>query len=226
MAYTNGGNDGSGPNLTISPSTSENYELGTKFFISNTSNVNIAFFRTNTTNEIVVKKGGTYIAYWNAGQTVREGIEASFDSHLNNNLDLYLAYTFLDARFASIFNNGTTTVNNQNVIPGTYRTQLYGELAYKYPSLGFSTALETRYNSKVFVNDANSDYAPSYTIVNLRAGFEQNLSSWKINEYARIENIFDKDYIGSVRINDSNNRFFEAAPGINALAGISATYKF
>ena len=225
MAYTNGGNDGSGPNLTISPSTSENYEFGTKFFINNTSNVNLAFFRTNTTNEIVVKQGGTYTAYWNAGQTVREGIEASFDSRLNNNLDLYLAYTFLDARFASIFSNGTI-INNQNVIPGTYRTQLYGELAYRYPSLGFTTALETRYNSKVFVNDVNSDYAPAYTIVNLRAGFEQNLSNWKINEYARIENLFDKDYIGSVRINDSNSRFFEAAPGINALAGISATYKF
>lgn len=226
MSYKNGGSDGTGPNLTIMPSTSENYELGTKFYINNTTNVNLAFFRTNTTNEIVVKKGGTFTAYWNAGQTVREGIEASFDSHLNSNLDLYLAYTFLDARFASIFNNGTTTINNQNVIPGTYRTQLYGELAYKYPLLGFTSALETRYNSKVFVDDLNSDYAPAYTIVNLRAGLEQNLKSWKISEYARVENLFDKDYIGSVRINDSNSRFFEAAPGINALAGISATYKF
>ena len=100
------------------------------------------------------------------------------------------------------------------------------ELTWKYPSLNFNTALEGKYNSKVFVNDTNSDFADAYTIFNLRAGFNQNVSNWKFTEYLRVENIFDKEYIGSVKINDSNSRFFEASPTRNYLLGLNATYKF
>jgi iron complex outermembrane receptor protein len=78
----------------------------------------------------------------------------------------------------------------------------------------------------VYVNDINTDKAPSYTIFNVRAGFEQKLSNWRFKEYIRIENITDKDYIGSVRVNDGNALFFEPAAGRNYLLGINAQYKF
>ena len=73
---------------------------------------------------------------------------------------------------------------------------------------------------------SNSDSAPGYAIANIRAGFEQNYANWKLNEYTRIENIFDKDYIGSVRVNDSSQRNFEPSAGRNYLVGISASYQF
>ena len=92
--------------------------------------------------------------------------------------------------------------------------------------VGFKTALEARGNSKVYINDLNSDSAPGYAIANIRAGFEQNYSNWKLNEFTRIENIFDKDYIGSVRVNDSSQRNFEPSAGRNYLLGFSATYQF
>ena len=75
------------------------------------------------------------------------------------------------------------------------------------------------------MNDQNEDSAPSYTIFNLRAGFEQNINHWQFKEYLRIENMYDKEYIGSVRIGDSNNRFFEPAADRNYLLGFSAKYK-
>ncbi|MCZ8215212.1 MAG: hypothetical protein O9262_03185, partial [Cyclobacteriaceae bacterium] len=106
------------------------------------------------------------------------------------------------------------------------RNQLYGEVAWKYQPLGFYTALEGRYNSKVYVDDINSQSAPSYTIFNLRAGLEQNLSHWNFKEYIRLENMFDREYIGAVRVNDTNARFYEPAAGRNYLVGINAQYKF
>ena len=121
---------------------------------------------------------------------------------------------------------GSALVKSGNHIPGTYSSQLYGEVSWKAPSLGFATAFEGRYNSKVYVDDINSDTAPSYTIFNLRAGFEQKLSAWGFKEYVRVENLFDKDYIGSVRVNDTNGRFYEPAAGRNWLLGLNAGYKF
>ena len=92
-------------------------------------------------------------------------------------------------------------------------------------------------NSKVFATDSNTNtvsvtnfgtnaVAPSYTIFNLRAGFDQNLSKFRVSEFLRVENIFDKQYIGSVRINDSNARYFEPSPGRNYLVGVNASYQF
>jgi iron complex outermembrane receptor protein len=78
----------------------------------------------------------------------------------------------------------------------------------------------------VFVDDINTDSAPSYTVFNLRAVLQQEVQKWRFSEYVRVENLFDKDYIGSVRVNDSNSRFFEAAPGRNYLMGVNATYRF
>ena len=247
--------DGSGgPNLSLKPMTSDNYEIGIKSYLSSNTRSTVAIFRTNTTNEIIISNSSTsaYTVYANAGSTMRQGLELSIDSALEHNISLYGAYTYLDAQFTSTYSTTTSdptvygcptscsyktaAVNSGNRIPGTYRQQLYGEIAWKYPELNFNTAFEGRYNSKVFVSDTNIDtsnggswsgvYAPTYTIFNLRAGFDQNLSNWKIKEYARIENIFDKQYISAVRVNDGNGRFFEAGQGRNYLVGLTVKYNF
>lgn len=218
--------NGSGPNLGLKPSTSDNYEVGAKAFLGDIARVNVAIFKTETENEIVTSQSGTYSVYSNAGKTKREGLELSADANLPYNFSLYGAYTYLDAKFTSEYLSTGNSVKSGNKIPGTYRSQVYGEVSWKAPSVGFSTALEARYNSKVYVDDVNSDIAPSYTIFNLRAVLQQEVNKWRFSEYVRVENLFDKDYIGSVRVNDSNQRFFEAAPGRNYLMGLNATYRF
>lgn len=217
---------GTGPNLGLKPSESDNYELGVKAFANDSTRVNAAVFRTNTDKEIVVSQSGTYAVYNNAGKTKRQGLELSVDSQLPNNFGLYGAYTYLDAKFDSDFNSSGNTVKSGNYIPGTYRNQLYGEVSWKEPSVGFYTALEGRYNSKVYVDDRNTDTAPSYTIFNIRAGFQQNVSNWRFSEFVRLENLTDKDYIGSVRVNDSNSRFYEPAMGRAWMLGVNASYRF
>ena len=225
IAYDNVTN-GTGPNLNLTPSQSDNYEIGAKAFANSSTRINAAIFRTNTDKEIVVASSGTYATYQNAGKTKRQGLEASIESQLANNFGIYGAYTILDGKFDSTFSSAGNTVNSGNTIPGTYRQQIYGEASWKYPELGFYTALETRYNSKVYVNDRNTDFADSYMVVNLRAGFQQSVSNWKFNEFLRVENIADKDYIGSIRVNDGNSRFFEPSPGRNWMVGVNANYRF
>jgi iron complex outermembrane receptor protein len=38
--------------------------------------------------------------------------------------------------------------------------------------------------------------------------------------------MFDKEYIGSTRVNDTNGRCYEPAPGRTWLIGIGASYRF
>ena len=88
------------------------------------------------------------------------------------------------------------------------------------------TAIEGRYNSRVYVNDLNKESAPSYMTFSLRGSLQQLVGNWKITEYARVDNLFDETYIGSVRIGDSNTRFYEPAPGRNWIVGVKANYVF
>ncbi|MEQ1766593.1 MAG: TonB-dependent receptor, partial [Methylotenera sp.] len=214
------------PNLNLKPSESRNFELGAKAFISDNTQANLNLFRITTKDELVVSTSNSgRSVYTNANDTKRTGAELSIDSKFANNISTYFSYSLLNAKFDSDFG----AITSGNKIPGTYKTQLYGEAAWKYAPLGFSTAFEGRHNSKVYVNDTNTDTAPSYTIFNLRAGFEQNISNWHLSEFLRVENMFDKDYIGSVRINDTTatgGRYYEPASDRTYLLGLNANYKF
>ena len=239
MAYSD--TTGLGPNFNLKPSTSDNYELGTKFFVGEQAHANIAIFKTNTYNELVTNAAtSAYTSYTNAGKTQRKGLEISFESALPNNFNIYGSYSYLDAEFKTPFQTTYKTVGNNtacpntcfypvsvgNKISGTYKDQLYGELTWKHPETGFSTSFETRSNGKVFANDSNTVSVAGYTIFNLRAGFEQKIQEWRTTEYLRVENLADKDYIGSIKNNENTGRYFEPSAGRNYLVGVSATYQF
>jgi iron complex outermembrane receptor protein len=219
---------GGSPNWGLKPSKSENYEFGIKAFVGTNTRINAAIYKVNSYQEIVALSSGTYSVYTNAGKTNREGFELSIDSTLPYNFNFYGSFSYLDATFQSRFADYTLGqfVEKDNKIAGTYRDQVYGEISWKYPEFGFKTALEAKHNSNVYVDNRNTDQAPDYTIYNLRAGFEQAVSKWKIKEFVRVENITDKDYIGSVRVNDSKSYFFESGAGRNYLLGINASYQF
>lgn len=219
---------GSGPNLSLKPSTSRNFEVGTKAFLGDNTIANLAVFKTLTDDEIVVLNNVFgRSSFTNAGKTKRNGMELSIDTRFDNNISLFGAYTLLNAKFDDTYTNALgNTVNSGNVIPGTYHTQIYGEIAWKHDPSGFRAAFEARHNSKAYVDDINSESTRSYTIFNIRAGLEQQISQWRFSEFVRVENIFDKDYIGSVRVNDNNGRFYEPAAGRNWLIGLNAGYNF
>ena len=102
----------------------------------------------------------------------------------------------------------------------------FGEIAWRYPELGVSTALEARRSSRLFVDDLNSASAPGYTVANLRGGFEQISGNWRFTEFARVDNLFNTTYIGSVIVAETNGRFFEPSPRRTGLVGAQARYSF
>jgi iron complex outermembrane receptor protein len=75
------------------------------------------------------------------------------------------------------------------------------------------------------VNDVNTVLAPSYALFGLSGGYGLEVASYHLNTFVRVNNLFDRDYVGSVIVNDGNGRFFEPGPGTNWLAGFSVTFR-
>ena len=217
-----------GNNSTLQPSTSENFEIGAKAFLTDSTLLNLAVFNVKTKNEIVVDSSNAVTVYKNAGDTERSGLELSIDSNLGNNIKAYMSYSYLNAEFKDSFSTGTsnTFIAAGNKIPGTYKDRLYTELSWKHPVSGFNTAVEGIYSSKTYANDTNLDSLGNYGMFNWRGGFTQNLNNWKINEYVRVENITNKSYVSNARVNDSASRFFEPGLPRNWAVGVNASYSF
>jgi len=228
ITYADPTNAALGPRKYFLPSKSSNFEVGTKWFPHDAAVINTAFFRVNTNNEIVTEKlQGSTGSFKNAGATKREGIELSAQSSLPYGLSAVIAHTVLTATFESPFTTPAgKTVKAGNAIPGTYRQQTFAELAWKYEPWGFQTAVNATYSSNVQVDDLNSDSAPSFTTYNLRASLTQKKDAFQFTEYVTVNNLTDVQYIGSVKVNDANSRFFEPAAGQSWIVGAKVVYKF
>jgi iron complex outermembrane receptor protein len=225
--YSNS-SSGAGPNLSMVPSKSKNYELGLKAFVTSNTRINLALFKVDTKNEIVTfDNTNGQSTFASTGNSERKGIEFSLDSRLPYNFNFYQTYTYLDAEFknsptvASAL--GTIAVGNR--LAGTYKNTAYSELSWKYPLYGFSTAIENIYFGDVNAYDSNTIKAEAYSIVNLRASLKQNFSNWNFSEFVRVDNIFDEKYVANVRVNNTTGQFEPGAP-VNYTVGISSSYTF
>ncbi|MGY4637545.1 TonB-dependent receptor family protein [Pseudomonas sp. TE24901] len=217
-----------GFNFALKPSVSKQYEVGLKARVGQDTRVNAALFQITTEDELVVQQSvGGRTTYQNAGRTLRRGFELGLESQLSEQWSTSLAYTRLQATYDSDFvSGGTTTVDKGNYLPGVPQTTLFAELNWK-PRDWLSTALEGLYRSKVYVEDTNQQYAaPGYSVFNWRARFEQKVEHWTFHQTLRLDNLLDRQYVGSVIVGDGNGRYYEAAPGRSWYAGAGAEYQF
>ena len=219
---------GAGPNLSMVPSKSKNYEIGLKAFVTSNTRVNVALFKVDTKNEIVVvANSGSQNQYDSIANTERKGIELSLDSRLPYNFNFYQTYTYLDSEFKNSFTNtvgGSVAAGNR--LAGVYKNTAYTELSWKYPAFNFSSAIENIYYSDVNGYDSNAAdrKADAYSIVNLRASLKQSFNNWNFSEFVRADNIFDEKYVGNVRVN--NSATFEPGAPRNYTVGVTSSYTF
>jgi iron complex outermembrane receptor protein len=224
--------DGAGGlNFSLNPATSNQYEAGVKAIIGGRARVNAAVFRIDTQDEIVVATNqGGRSTFQNAGDTQRTGFELAAGARLPAGFEAYLAYTWLDATYSQSFRTvtGTTpvTVPAGNRLPGVPRDNFYGELRWGYAPFGLTAALEVLSKGKVAVNDQNSEFAAGWTIANAAVVFVQEFARLRLSEFVRVDNLFDKQYVGSVIVNEANGRYYEPSPTRNWLIGIQASVAF
>jgi iron complex outermembrane recepter protein len=226
----------SGLNLGLRPSKSQQFEIGAKAQFSPQANFQAALFQAKTTDELVVlSNNGGRSRFQNAGRTKRDGVELAYNNQFAKGWNTRWAYTYLQASYVDSFTACFTTtctsttgvaVPSGNLLPGVPKQNLYADLSWTSADGGIRTGMEWRAVSKVQANDLNSASAPGYGILAARLAFTQKVGGWTFREFARIDNLTSKSYIGSVIVNQASAQYFEPAPPRNWLLGIAASYKF
>ncbi|ATI39719.1 TonB-dependent receptor family protein [Acinetobacter baumannii] len=225
MAYRPDGQ--SGFNFDLTASTSDTYETGLKSQ-NQLGDFTLAVFQTKTKDDIVsAGNSNGRSTFRNADKTLREGVEFAWNKKLWRDLIATASYSYLDATFdADIPALGNIAqISSGNAIPGIAKNQAYASLAWQ-PSHGLYGGVDVQYMDKVYVNDTNSDAAPSYSVTSANVGYAWVIGDWKVNSFARVDNLFDKKYVGSVIVNDGNSRYFEPADGRNWSAGLRVIKQF
>lgn len=218
----------SGLNDGLRPARSRNHEIGLRAR-REALDLGFALFQSRTEDELVVlaNRGGRSM-FGNAGLSRRRGAEFSLAWELAPHWRLATAYTYLDARYlrdvagcsAPPCAPGGLLITAGRHIPGLSRHFAWTELRWRL-SEGADLALEGRYADRVFVNDANTQSAPAYASFDLSAERRFRWAGLEWRGFARINNLFDRDIIGSVIVNEANRRYYEPAPGRHWLVGLS-----
>jgi iron complex outermembrane receptor protein len=215
-----------GLNFDLKPADSTNFEAGVKTRFGEFTRLTTTLFHSDTEDDIVTGPApfpgrNTFV---NAERTTREGAEFALSTAaFNAALTLDVAYTYTRARFEEFVNFAGLDLSG-NQIPGVPEHSAYAELAWRHVRSGFTTGLEGRWADKVFVDDINSASADSYVVVNFHAGFRQDVGTWRFEEFLRVDNIADEEYVSSVVVNAVNGRFFEPGPPRTYMLGFTASY--
>lgn len=219
LSYRPDGNGGL--NLGLQPSVSKQYELGYRQQLTGQAKGqwSTALFYADTSNEIVSNQSDNgRTTYRNAGNTTRQGAELQADLLLTPRWQLQAAYTYLDAQFKSGDISG-------NMLPGLSKHTLFLATHY-HLTPQWRAGLSAQHGSKLYVNDGNSAAAPAYTVAAAHVGYNKDIGQWTMHAFARVDNLFNRQYVGSVIVNDGNDRYYESAPGRNWITGVNLRYRF
>jgi iron complex outermembrane receptor protein len=229
LAYRPDGQTGF--NTELEPQTSLQVEAGAKWRDDTLGlALEAAVFRADTDDEIgVLTNASGRSTFQNVGSTRRSGVELGLRWQVAPAWRTLLALSWLDATYQDSFETCAVvpctlpqhrvTVPAGNLVAGTMAKSGFASLAWRATD-HTEVGLELRFQGEMPVNDRNTDFSPSATLVALRASHDIALGAGTLSLLARLDNIGNVAYAGAVIVNEGNGRYFETAAGRNALLAL------
>lgn len=216
-------------NTALNASHSQHYEVGSKWIPNANSRVDFALYQIDTVNELVVLRSvAGQTAFKNAPGTSRTGWELSGSTQFTPHLALIASASMIDAHYAQAFTSGTTAVDAGKQLPGIPQSFLYSELVWtlsplaaRGPQPGLRLAAELVQAGRIYANDTNFESADGRTNLNLSASHRWLWRKGDITAYARVNNVSNERYVGSVIVNQAARQFFEPGLPRNWTVGFS-----
>lgn len=215
----------------LAAARTRNAEIGLKLRPNAHLDANLVLFRADTRDELsVATSSGGRATYHTIGRSRREGVEAALAWRFAPDWRLHAAYTGLDARFRTPFSTCAgmpctpTTVAAGARIPGIARHRLHLALDWGGEQ-GWRASVAADAVGAVAVDDLGSDHAPAHVVAALDVGYGIARPGGDWRAFARVDNLFDRRYAGSVIVNDANGRWFEPASGRTLMLGTRWTWR-
>ena len=210
-------------NTDIDTEKTYNYELGYRGkndFIT----YDIAIFQLDR-EDVIGRSSGNYastrgvdLQYDNMADIQDRGLELSLYSDKKEKLSFGVSYTYLDAKYTKydeynlILKNTTTGRDyvegvynlSGNTVPRTSKHTVSLEGNYRITPDWMLTA-ELNYRSSQYADEMNKIKVDGYSVLNLRTKYNTKISGLDIEFFAKVDNVFDKQYYMMPRVTGDRN---------------------
>ncbi|HDG9823380.1 TPA: TonB-dependent siderophore receptor [Acinetobacter nosocomialis] len=179
----------------LSPTKSENVEVGAKWDVNYQLNVTLALFemsQTNIQNQDPANPNQALLA----GEQKTKGVELSLTGQLTDQLSVLAGYSYMDGK---IEKSTVGFTGNHSALTPNNTANLW--LKYQINDHWYA-AVGGRGESSRFSAPDNKNVLPGYAVVNAALGYQSERYDVNLN----LNNLFDRDYFvsGHSGANDSN----------------------
>ena len=211
-------------NPAIQPETGWTFDVGSRGFLWELPNTaqsygiyyDFSFYRMAVENLLITTNLGNGSFFnVNAGATQHDGFEGliKLSPFAKDEYEVHLttAYTFSNYTFEE-FNDGNIDYSG-NELTGIPRHTLQSAVDFEYKIKKQMTLygnVHYQFIDAMPINDANTVYADSYQVTNLKLGLRIGFESVFLNFYGGINNLFDERYASMLAVNARG--FGSAAP--------------
>ncbi|KQQ77104.1 TonB-dependent receptor [Acinetobacter sp. Leaf130] len=179
----------------LSPTKTENVEVGAKWDVNDQLNVTLALFemsQTNIQNQDPANPNQALLA----GEQKTKGVELSLTGQLTDQLSVLAGYSYMDGK---IEKSAIGLTGNHSALTPNNTANLW--LKYQLNDHWYA-AVGGRGESSRFSAPDNKNVLPGYAVVNAAVGYQSEHYDVNLN----LNNLFDRDYFvsGHSNANDSN----------------------
>ncbi|PSE42787.1 TonB-dependent siderophore receptor [Acinetobacter nosocomialis] len=179
----------------LSPTKTENVEVGAKWDVNDQLNVTLALFemsQTNIQNQDPANPNQALLA----GEQKTKGVELSLTGQLTDQLSVLAGYSYMDGK---IEKSTVGFTGNHSALTPNNTANLW--LKYQINDHWYA-AVGGRGESSRFSAPDNKNILPGYAVVNAALGYQSERYDVNLN----LNNLFDRDYFvsGHSGANDSN----------------------
>jgi iron complex outermembrane receptor protein len=211
---------------SLKPERGNNIELGVRgTALNKTLSFDVVAYNFNLDETIVVRRledSGEYFV--NSGETNQRGAEVQLGwsptlapQSLLADFRIWTSYTFNDYTFDNYEKDGVSFDGND--LTGVARNIGVAGIDALI-ALGLYVNVNYTYTDRIPLNDANTEYADSYSLLTGRAGFRKAWKNLSLDIFGGVDNALDEKYSLGNDLNAIGGRYYNAAPGINYFGGV------
>ena len=221
-------------NPAIKPENGYNLEVGGKcYWLNKKLYTEIAVYRMQINDLLVAQRVGDdqYVGI-NAGKTLHQGIELSLNYNFRVatlSINPFIGVSSGNYTFSKFINKDTDFSGNK--LTGVPATKVNSGITLTTDS-GFYLAADYQFTDKIPLNDANTIYSDSYTIINLKTGYRFKLFPGFTSHIATgVNNAANEKYASMVLVNatalgNATPRYYYPGLPVNYYATVSFNYLF